>query len=156
MVLMSLSIPYPCILILAQCGIWKSTGHNISRLSSRHVISCSRMFHPCKFSISCNDLASYLLASFCLGRHWVCAFVVIPWSSCNGDCGCRAQSASGRSSCRSGTQRLCRPRYPMLPSLVCAASSSRVAHSVSVLFWPLQILWSTSTHFGQQPRLQGR
>ena len=75
-----------------------------------------------------------LLASFCLGRHWVCALVVIPWSSCNGDCGCRAQSASGRSSCRSGTQRLCRPRYPMLPSLVCAASSSRVALSVSVLF----------------------
>ena len=96
------------------------------------------------------------LASFCLGRHWVCALVVIPCSSCNGDCGCRAQSASGRSSCRSGTQRLCRPRYPMLPSLVCAASSSRVALSVSVLFWPLQILWSTSKHFGQQPRLQGR
>ena len=50
-----------------------------------------------------------LLASFCLVRHWVCALVVIPWSSCNGDCGCSAQSASGRSSCRSGTQRLCRP-----------------------------------------------
>ena len=75
------------------------------------------------------------LASFCLGRHWVCALVVIPWSSCNGDCGYRARSASGRSSCRSGTQRLCRPRYPMLPSLVCAASSSRVALSVSVEFF---------------------
>ena len=74
------------------------------------------------------------LASFCLGRQWVCALVVISWSSCNGDCGCRAQSASGRSSSRSGTQRLCRLRYPMLPSLVCAASSSRVALSVSVLF----------------------
>ena len=57
----------------------------------------------------------FLLASFCFGRHWVCALVVIPWSSCNGDCGCRAQSASGRSSCRSGTQRLCRPRYPSCP-----------------------------------------
>ena len=34
------------------------------------------------------------LASFCLVRHWVCALVVIPWLSCNGDCGCRAQSAS--------------------------------------------------------------
>ena len=31
------------------------------------------------------------LASFCLERQWVCALVVIPWSSCNGDCGCRAQ-----------------------------------------------------------------
>ena len=30
--------------------------------------------------------------------------------------------------------RLCRPRYPKVPSLVCAASSSRVALSVSVLF----------------------
>ena len=45
-----------------------------------------------------------LLASFCLGRQWVCALVVIPWSSCNGDCGCRAQFASGRSSCRSSTE----------------------------------------------------
>ena len=52
--------------------------------------------------------------------------------------------------------RLCRPRYPMLPSLVCAASSSRGALSVSVLFLSLLILWSTSTHFGQQPRLQDR
>ena len=49
--------------------------------------------------------------------------VVIPWSSCNGDCGCEAQSASGRSSCRLGTQRLCRPRYPMLRCLFISCCS---------------------------------
>ena len=94
------------------------------------VLVVSKMYSPDLYAVRHNNsvVSCVALASFCLGRHWVCALVVIPWSSCNGDCGCRAQSASGRSSCRSGTQRLCRltPRYPMLPSLVCPASSSPV------------------------------
>ena len=49
------------------------------------------------------DIMLLPLASFCLGRQWICALVIIPWSGCNGNCGCRAQFSSGRFSCRSGT-----------------------------------------------------
>ena len=85
------------------------------------------------------------LAFFCLGRQWVCALVVIPWSSCNGDCGCRAQSASGRSSCRTGTQRLCRPRYG------CCPHSSALSLHLALL---LQFLLSISLVFAKNEQQQ--